>query len=90
MIQSVSAATLEPDMSEDGERIAILEAKVEQALTERQGMRDDIRAMRNDVNVIRDQLSSYKGFWSGVVFAISAGAAFIGAVVAAVWHKLFS
>lgn len=84
-------------MTEDGERIASLEAKQGYADDQRsvifrklEEQDQDLKAIRSDVHAIREQLSGAKGFWTGITVAVSAIAAVIGGAAAALWQRLFS
>lgn len=74
-------------MSDDGERLATLEANAATALRRLDSQDTDLGAIRRDVAEIRNVLANYKGFMSGAAFAIATLAGLIGAGVTALWHK---
>lgn len=83
-------------MTEVPERLARLEQQAVDATKERayltakvDGQADHIREIRNDIHSIKLQLSGYRGFWAGIIFAVSSAAAVAGGTVAALWNKWF-
>lgn len=76
-------------MSAEGERIAALEADAETAKNRLDHQDGDLAAIRADVHAIKNVLSNYKGFMSGVIFAVATLAGIIGAGITAVWHRLY-
>lgn len=75
-------------MSSDGERIARLEMQAEGHEKEISEVVSDIKAIRESIGKIENAVSSYRGFWTGVTFAIGSIAGLIGATLTAIWHKL--
>jgi len=49
---------------------------------------DQLRAIRNDVHVIKESLAGYKGFVGGMVFIVTAFGGAIGAALMALYYKL--
>lgn len=83
-------------MSEDGERLASLEAHAEEAARQRdvifsrlQRQDGDLRAIREDVHAIKTTVAGYKGFFAGFAFAVAALGGLVGAALTAAWHKIF-
>lgn len=84
-------------MADDGERLVSLEVHAEEAARQRDvifsrlNSQDvDLRAIRDDVHAINEKLSNWRGFFSGVVFAIAALAGLVGAALTAAWTKFVS
>lgn len=82
-------------MTVEGERLAALEVKADEASRQREVIVDrlddqdrDLAAIRTDVSAIRNTLSTYKGFWAGVTFVLTVLGGAIGAVFVALWHKV--
>lgn len=82
-------------MAADGERIASLEAKADEAQRQRETMLaklerqdDDLRAIRDDVARISATLERYQGFLGGVMFVLTAVGAAFGAILTLFWNRL--
>ena len=75
-------------MSGDGERIAKLEQRADDGQTDHDQLVMKFDAMAADIHDIKEKLSSWRGFVSGMVFTIATLAGLIGAGVSALWHKL--
>lgn len=73
---------------EHAERIAALEARENETVRRLDDQDDDLKAIRKDVEEIRNVISHYKGFAGGVIFAVATLAGLIGAGVTAIWHRL--
>jgi hypothetical protein len=83
-------------VSEEGERLASLEAhaqdaeKQRDAIVSRLSSQDkDLAAIRADVHSIKVTVASYRGFFAGFSFAVAALGGLIGAALTAVWNRLF-
>jgi hypothetical protein len=74
-------------MSGDGERIARLEQRADDGQSDHAQLVDKFDAMAKDIHEIKQRLSNWRGFFSGMVFAISALAGLIGAAATALWHR---
>jgi uncharacterized BrkB/YihY/UPF0761 family membrane protein len=75
-------------MSGEGERIARLEQRADDGQIDHAQLVEKFDAMASDIHDIKEKLSNWRGFFSGMVFAISALAALIGAAVTTLWHRL--
>lgn len=75
-------------MSEEGERIARLEERADGSQDDHDELVKKFDAMASDIHEIKEKLSNWKGFWSGMVFTIATLAGLIGAAVTALWVKL--
>ena len=75
-------------MSEDGERIARLEQRADDGQNDHAQMVEKVDAIAKDIHEIKEKLSNWRGFVSGMVFTIATLAGLIGAGVSALWHKL--
>jgi hypothetical protein len=77
-------------MSErEGERIARLEERADTNDASHENFSGKLDQIASDVHTIKEQLSNWRGFFSGVVFAISALAGLIGAGAMALYHRVF-
>jgi uncharacterized protein YoxC len=74
-------------MSEDGERIARLEQQAGDTRTDHDQLVEKVDAIAADINAIKEKLSNWRGFVSGMVFAVSALAGLIGAGATWLWHR---
>lgn len=81
-------------MSDDGERIAALEVRAEESANSRQKIFEqlddhasDLRAIRADVHEIKQMISGYKGFASGVIATIATFSGILGAAAMWLWSK---
>lgn len=74
-------------MSDNGERLAALEADAETARTRLNGQDADLKAIREDVHQIKLSLSRANGFFAGAAFAVAALAGLIGAGLTSLWHR---
>jgi uncharacterized protein YoxC len=74
-------------VSEDGERIARLEQQADDTRTDHDQLVDKVDAIAKDIHAIKERLSNWRGFVSGMVFAISALAGLIGAGTTWLWHR---
>ena len=72
----------------DGERIARLEQRADDGQADRDHLVEKVDAMAADIHEIKEKLSNWRGFISGMVFTIATLAGLIGAAVTAAWHKL--
>jgi len=72
----------------EGERVAVLEAVVEDLHDDMDEVKSDLRAIRDSLAQVELAISKHKGFFGGVVFTIGAVAGVVGAIVASIWHKL--
>lgn len=70
------------------ERIARLEAKMENVESVIKEMRDDVKATRSDTQEIKQGLQRQKGFIAGGVAVIVAIWTACAALVAAFWDKI--
>lgn len=71
----------------EGERIARLEQRAEDGQIDHQELVKKFDAMANDIHEIKQKLSNWRGFVSGMVFTIATLAGLIGAGVTALWHR---
>jgi hypothetical protein len=76
-------------MSGEGERIARLEERADVGEGDLLQMVAKVDAIAKDVNEIKQKLSNWHGFFSGVMFTIAAISGLIGAGLTAIWHRLF-
>jgi L-rhamnose isomerase len=83
-------------MSDEGERLASLEAHAQEATKQRDAVFDklqrqdqDLAAIRTDVHAIKVAVASYKSFFAGFSFAVAALGGLVGAFLTAVWNRLF-
>jgi hypothetical protein len=76
-------------MSEDGERIAKLEQRADDSQTDRDHFAQKVDDMAADIHEIKEKLSNWRGFVSGMVFTIATLAGLVGAGLTAAWHRLF-
>jgi F0F1-type ATP synthase assembly protein I len=74
-------------VSDAGERIAVLEQRADDSQSDRKTDRDQLNAMAQDIHEIKEKLSNWRGFFSGVVFAMSMLAGLVGAAATWLWHK---
>jgi hypothetical protein len=74
----------------EGERIARLEQRADDNRSDHDQLVEKVDAIAADITAIKEKLSNWRGFVSGMVFAIAALAGLIGAGVTAVWHRLAS
>jgi uncharacterized protein YoxC len=74
----------------EGARIAVLEQRVDDTKTDHDQLVEKVDAIAADIHAIKEKLSNWRGFVSGMVFTIAALAGLIGAGVTAVWHRLAS
>lgn len=74
-------------MSDDGERIAVLEQRADDSQAARDDFAKKVDAMASDIHEIKEKLSNWRGFVSGMVFTIAALAGLIGAGVTALWNR---
>lgn len=72
----------------DGERIARLEQQADDTRSDHDQLVDKVDAIAADIHTIKEKLSNWRGFVSGMVFTIATLAGLIGAAVTAAWHKL--
>jgi hypothetical protein len=77
-------------VSEDGERIAKLEQRADDGQNDHAQMVEKVDAIAADIHEIKEKLSNWRGFVSGMVFTIATLAGLIGAGVTALWHKLIT
>ncbi len=75
-------------MSDDGERIARLEQRVDDGRSDHDQLVDKVDAIASDIHEIKEKLSNWRGFVSGMVFTIAALAGLIGAGITALWTRL--
>jgi hypothetical protein len=75
-------------MSDAGERIARLEERADGSQTDHDQLVAKFDAMASDIHDIKEKLSNWRGFVSGMVFTIATLAGLVGAGVTALWHKL--
>ena len=75
-------------MSDDGERLARLEARTNYLEDDADTIKDEIRAIRTDIHEIKEVVSRYGGFAGGIVFAVATFAGVIGATISTLWHKI--
>jgi hypothetical protein len=75
-------------MSEDGERIARLEQRADDGQDDHAQMVEKVDAIAADIHDIKEKLSNWRGFVSGMVFTIAAIAGLIGAGLTALWNYL--
>ena len=72
----------------EGERIAVLEQRADDTKTDHDQLVAKVDAIAADIHAIKEKLSNWRGFVSGMVFTIAALAGLIGAALTAAWHKL--
>lgn len=77
-------------MSDDGERIAKLEQRADDGDGARDELTRKVDEIAADIHEIKEKLSNWRGFASGVIFTIATLAGLIGAAVTAAWHKLIA
>ena len=77
-------------MSDDGERIARLEQRADDGQSDRDHLVEKVDAMAADIHDIKEKLSNWRGFVSGMVFTIAALAGMIGAGITALWNRIAS
>lgn len=77
-------------MSDDRERIAKLEQRADDGETDHEHLVAKVDAIASDIHEIKEKLSNWRGFVSGMVFTIATLAGLIGAAITAAWHKLVS
>ena len=77
-------------MSDDGERIAKLEQRADDGALAGAELSKKVDEIAADIHEIKEKLSNWRGFASGVIFTIATLAGLIGAAVTAAWHKLLS
>lgn len=75
-------------MSTEGERIAVLEQRADDGQADRDHLVEKVDAMAADIHEIKEKLSNWRGFVSGMVFTIATLAGLIGAGLTAAWHRL--
>lgn len=61
-------------MPNDGERLAVLETKVEE-------MQDQVPQILDELKSLRETMTKYKGFLGGIMFTLSAVGTAIGAIL---------
>jgi hypothetical protein len=71
----------------EGERIAVLEQRADDTKTDHDQLVEKVDAIAADIHAIKEKLSSWKGFVSGMVFTIAALAGLIGAGITALWNR---
>jgi hypothetical protein len=76
-------------VTHDGERIARLEERADVGEDDLVRMVEKVDDIAKNVNEIKEKLSNWHGFFSGMMFTIAAIAGLIGAGLTAVWHRLF-
>jgi hypothetical protein len=74
-------------MTFERERIARLEERADDSETDHDQLVKKFDAMASDIHEIKEKLSNWRGFVSGMVFAISALAGLIGAGATWLWHR---
>lgn len=74
-------------MSGEGERIARLEQRADDGQSDHAQLVEKVDAIAADIHEIKEKLSNWRGFVSGMVFTIATLAGLIGAGVTALWHK---
>lgn len=74
-------------MNTEGSRIAVLEQRVDDTKTGHDQLVEKVDAIAADIHAIKEKLSNWRGFVSGMVFTIAALAGLIGAGVTAIWHR---
>jgi hypothetical protein len=72
----------------EGERIAVLEQRADNTQSDHDQLVQKVDAIAADIHAIKEKLSNWRGFVSGMVFTIAALAGLIGAGLTAVYHKL--
>lgn len=72
----------------EGERIAKLEQRADDSDTDQAALVEKVNAIAADVHEIKEKLSNWKGFFSGVMFTIATLAGLIGAGITALWNHL--
>lgn len=72
----------------ESERIARLEQRADDSSDDHEQLVAKVDQIATDVAAIREKLSNWRGFVSGMVFAIAALAGLIGAGITALYHKL--
>jgi len=77
-------------MSDDGERIARLEQRADDGQSDRDHLVEKVDAMAADIHDIKEKLSNWRGFVSGMVFTIAALAGMIAAGITALWNRIAS
>jgi len=72
----------------DVERIARLEQQADDTRTDHDQLVGKVDAIAVDVHEIKEKLSNWKGFFSGVMFTVATLAGLIGAAITALWNHL--
>ena len=72
----------------DAERIAKLEQRADDSADDHKEVASQVAQIAKDVHEIKEKLSNWRGFVSGMVFTIATLAGLIGAGVTALYHKL--
>lgn len=72
----------------EGERIAKLEQRADDGDQDKAALIEKVDAIANDVHAIKEKLSNWRGFVSGMVFAIATLAGLMGAGVTWLWTHL--
>ena len=72
----------------EGERIGRLEQRADDTRREHDQLVEKVDAIAADIHAIKEKLSNWRGFVSGMVFTIATLAGLVGAAVTAAWHKL--
>ena len=75
-------------VSEDRERLARLEQQADDTRTDHDQLVEKVDAIAADIHAIKEKLSNWRGFVSGMVFTIATLAGLVGAAVTAAWHRL--
>jgi hypothetical protein len=71
----------------EGERIAVLEQRADDTKTDHDQLVEKVDAIAADIHAIKEKLSNWRGFVSGMVFTIAALAGLIGAGITALWNR---
>ena len=74
----------------EGERIARLEQRADDNRSDHDQLVDKVDAIAADIHAIKEKLSNWRGFVSGMVFTIAALAGIIGAGLTALWNRFAS
>ena len=73
----------------EGERIAVLRQRVDDAKADHDQLVEKVDAIAADIHAIKEKLSNWRGVLSGVVLTISMLAGLLGAALTAIWTRLF-
>ncbi len=71
----------------DVERIAKLEQRADDSADDHKAVAAQVTQIAKDVHEIKEKLSNWRGFVSGMVFTIATLAGLIGAGATALWHR---